>query len=119
MDDKLKNLLKNCLKAMKDYDGDITELQKDFDDAVKRSAEHSKNLEFEVQYSATPFTDKELLEILGEEDFYACRLETLDEENCYTYQLETLNEEIPPVSYNEKDKWEIINFKDNDYARVA
>ena len=67
VDDKLKNLLRNCLKAMKDYDGDITELQKDFDDAVKRSAEHSKNLEFEVQYSATPFTDEELQNILGED----------------------------------------------------
>lgn len=67
MDDKLKNLLRNCLKAMKDYDGDITELQKDFDDAVKRSAEHSKNTEFEIQYSATPFTDEELQNILGED----------------------------------------------------
>jgi len=118
MDDKLKNLLKNCLKAIKDYDGDITELQKEFDEAVKKSAEHSKNLEFEIQYSATPFTDEELLEILGEEDFNACQLETSNEENYYTYQLETLNEEIP-ISYNEKDTWKIVNFKDNNYAKVA
>ena len=39
-------------------------------------------------------------------------------ENYYTYQLETLNEEIP-ISYNEKDTWKIVNFKDNNYAKVA
>lgn len=66
MSSDLKDLLKNCLETMKNYDGDITELQKEFDEEVKKSAERSKNLEFQIQYPAIPLTDEEVLEILGE-----------------------------------------------------
>ena len=65
MSSDLKDLLKNCLETVKDYDSDITELQKEFDEEVKKSAERSKNLEFQIQYPAIPLTDEEVLEILG------------------------------------------------------
>ena len=32
MSSDLKDLLKNCLETRKNYDGDITELQKEFDE---------------------------------------------------------------------------------------
>jgi len=83
----------------------ITELQKEFDEEVKKSAERSKNLEFQIQYPAIPLTDEEVLEILGEKNFYA-------------YQLETLNEETLE-SYNPKDTWKTISFSNNDYKEVA
>lgn len=106
MNKELEDLLKNCLESLNNRtEEDIRKMQELYDREVGRYSNIIPSQEFEIQYPPTLFTDEELLEILGEEDF------------C-TYQLQTLNEEIP-VSYNEKDKWKIINFKDNNYARVA
>ena len=67
MIDILKNTLKDSLKAIKDYDGDITELQEEFDKNVKCFNEDT-SINFEILYEATPFTKNELQKILNEKD---------------------------------------------------
>lgn len=61
------DLLKNCLTAMNNAtEEDIAREQVLFDEEVKKSELRSKNNLFEPIYYGVPFSDEELVKLLGQ-----------------------------------------------------
>ncbi len=107
MNKKLEDIFENCFKALENCtEEDIRKMQELYDKEVGRYSNIIPNQEFEILCPPTPFTDKGLLEIHEEANFYNCQLETSDE-----------YKDIQKF-YIEKDTWESINFSD-DYKEVA
>ena len=68
MTEDLKDLLRNCLTALNNAtEEDIAEMQATFDREVGRYKGVKPTIEFEPIYNAEPFTDEELVDLLGQE----------------------------------------------------
>lgn len=68
MREDIKDFLKNCLVALNNAtEEDIAKMQKVYDEEVGRYSKYKNDTGFEVIFNPRPFSDEELVELLGKD----------------------------------------------------